>query len=80
MATSRRQRCAQINFKPDESGHSRTQHDGSDSYEVTRRGIYFHASNLAPHRLRVLIERICGFIDANDGSRRSLPRRLGPHH
>jgi hypothetical protein len=80
MANSRRQRCAQINFKTEDGGQSRTEHDGSDSYEVTRRGIYFHASNLVSHRRRVLIERIYGFIDKSDGSRRSLPRRLGPHH
>ena len=55
MPNSRRQRCAQINFQPDDGDQSRTQHDGSDSYEVTRRGIYFHGSTVMQVSMQVSV-------------------------
>jgi len=59
MTTSRRQKCAQVNFKPEDGGHSHNPHDVSDFQEVTRRGIYFHGSTVDLHRLKVLIEKVC---------------------
>jgi len=58
LADSRCQRFAEINFKPDDGGQSRPNHDDPDSHEVSSRGICFHASTLVLHRLRALIERI----------------------
>jgi hypothetical protein len=76
LADSRRQRLAQGKFKPDDGGESGTNHDDPDSHEVSCRRVCFHGSSVVLHRLKVLIERIYWFIDANDGGPTTAASRL----
>jgi hypothetical protein len=68
MTISRYQKRAQANFKPERGGQDHRQHGFSDSHEFSRRTICFHGSTVILPWLKVLIEKIYGFIDANDGS------------
>jgi hypothetical protein len=72
LPESRCQRLPKPDLSYDQPYDGQTEYGNPDSEDAANEGVCFHASTLVLPLPRALIERICWFIDANDGDERSL--------